>query len=372
MNHVNIWAVNLGFLVKLKRPPKVNQDGSKTLRVYCATYKKSSRIPDDISSAMAEGAESQACSANGSVAKSERKIHSQCSSSMKSERFESMSSCSHVRCCQFGLTFKADPATDCWLLYQEYSKEKMTHSHRLEQDTYANIREYVQLYTDKVRSLTELKELIYEKFGLEYTLNQISYFQGRWTAEAYIIEKQEANLQDDEFGQLIKLLKKNAADFLDYDYDASEGNLRFLFYASTKMREMYLRSSDIVFINKRLTMNRFNRPIMLWFTVTATGHSQLVALTMYEKEEIGFFQRVAKCFLRAMHNVVPQTIIIERQLKLCQALKDVMPTSQVLFCYFHILRTLKSQYAFLEKDRPDEFKILTDLPVIDRTSEFEK
>lgn len=24
MNHVNIWAVNLGFLVKLKRPPKVN------------------------------------------------------------------------------------------------------------------------------------------------------------------------------------------------------------------------------------------------------------------------------------------------------------------------------------------------------------
>jgi len=50
----------------------------------------------------------------------------------------------------------------------------------------------------------------------------------------------------------------------------------------------------------------------------------------------------------------------------------MMPTSQVLFCYFHILRTLKSQYAFLEKERPDEFKILTDLPIIDRTSEFDK
>ena len=49
-----------------------------------------------------------------------------------------------------------------------------------------------------------------------------------------------------------------------------------------------------------------------------------------------------------------------------------MPTSQVIFCYFHILRTLKSQYAFLEKERPEEFKILTDLPIIDRTSEFEK
>ena len=36
-----MWAVSLGFLVKLKRPPKLNQDGSKTLRVYCASYKKS-------------------------------------------------------------------------------------------------------------------------------------------------------------------------------------------------------------------------------------------------------------------------------------------------------------------------------------------
>lgn len=138
------------------------------------------------------------------------------------------------------------------------------------------------------------------------------------------------------------------------------------------MKETYLRSSDIVFINKRLTTNRFNRPIMMWFSVTSTGHSQLIAFTMYEKEELSFFQRVAKCFLRSMHNVVPQTIIIERQLKLSQALKDMMPTSQVLFCYFHILRTLKSQYAFLEKERPDEFKILTDLPIIDRTSEFDK
>lgn len=169
MNHVNIWAVNLGFLVKLKRPPKVNQDGSKTLRVYCASFKKSKPLPDDVLD------ESQPCSANQSVAKSDVRP-SQCSSSIKSERFECSSVSSHIRCCSFGLTFKADPATDCWLLYQEYSKEKMTHSHRLEQATYANIREYVQLYTDKVRSLTELKELIYEKFGLEYTLNQISYF----------------------------------------------------------------------------------------------------------------------------------------------------------------------------------------------------
>ena len=76
-------------------------------------------------------------------------------------------------------------------MYQEYHKEQMMHTHQLEVATYANIREYIGQYTDKVRSLTELKELIYERFGLEYTLNQISYFRGKWTAEAFISAKTE-------------------------------------------------------------------------------------------------------------------------------------------------------------------------------------
>lgn len=49
-----------------------------------------------------------------------------------------------------------------------------------------------------------------------------------------------------------------------------------------------------------------------------------------------------------------------------------MHQSNVLFCYFHILRTLKTQYAFLEKDRPDEYKLITDLPVIETTDSFDE
>lgn len=95
------------------------------------------------------------------------------------------------RCCNFALTFKSDPNTDCWLLYQEYGKEQMLHLHRLEWETFQDIREYVAEYTDKVRSLVEMKDLIYEKFGFEYTINQINYFKGKWTAEALLIQKDQ-------------------------------------------------------------------------------------------------------------------------------------------------------------------------------------
>ena len=93
------------------------------------------------------------------------------------------------KCCNFALTFKSNPKTDCWLLYQEFSREQMCHSHCLELETFNDIRTYVTQYTDKVRSLVEMKDMIYEKFGLEYTINQISYFKGKWTAEAMLFAK---------------------------------------------------------------------------------------------------------------------------------------------------------------------------------------
>jgi len=92
---------------------------------------------------------------------------------------------------------------------------------------------------------------------------------------------------------------------------------------------------------------------------------------MYEREEAYYFTRVSKCFMDQMDAQAPKTIIIERQLKLHQALKECCPTSNVLFCYYHILKTLKTQYAFLEREKPDEFKMLTDLPIIDTVAEFE-
>jgi len=103
LEHVNIWAVNLGFLVKLKRPPKFNQDGSKTLRVYCATFKKSKPLPAGL------------FSLNGSTVKQDEETQKQASES------------NAPRCCNFALTFKSEPNTDCWLLYQEYGKDQMMH-----------------------------------------------------------------------------------------------------------------------------------------------------------------------------------------------------------------------------------------------------
>ena len=119
--HVNVWAVSLGFLVKLKRPPKVNQDGSKTLRVYCASFKKSKPLDEDASIVASQTVsrcgttiktntdeqllppQSQAPSMIGSGTQSVS------SNLTKTEEMILKPLQLGVRCCNFGLTFKSDP-----------------------------------------------------------------------------------------------------------------------------------------------------------------------------------------------------------------------------------------------------------------------
>ena len=152
----------------------------------------------------------------------------------------------------------------------------MRHSHKLEKKQYDSIRDYIQEYNSKVKSLGELKSLVNNKFGNEYNNNQISYFKGKWQGDAINIDK-EAN-SETECANLVRMLKKNSSndgDFFELEYDANEKNyLSFLFYSTGRMKETFLKTSgDLVFINKRFSQNRFKRPLLMFFTVSNTGKS---------------------------------------------------------------------------------------------------
>lgn len=131
----------------------------------------------------------------------------------------------------------------------------MRHSHKLEKRKYDSVRDYVQAYREKVKTLSELKDLIYSKFGLQYTLNQITFLGGKWNGEAVVVEK-ESNAEN-ECSNLVKALKKMCLtedDIIETEYTGGEKNiLDFMFYSNQKMKECYLKHSDVIFINKRFT-----------------------------------------------------------------------------------------------------------------------
>lgn len=253
VDKINLWSVNLGFLMKLRRPPKMNADGSKTMRVYCSSQKKES--------------------------------DEKCAESKKDVKNpESDAKFKECTNCPFALTFKLEERQGQWLLYQEYSQSSMTHNHTLDKLKYQSIRDYIGQYTIQIKSLSELKDLIFAKFGLEYSLNQIHYFQGQWQQESMIQNsgRNEEPSSDDTIN-FVRLLKKYRDDHLFVEYDKSKkGGIDTVFYSSLRMKETYLRNNDILFINKRLAANRFGKSLVLFLTVSSTGRSNVVAVALIE------------------------------------------------------------------------------------------
>lgn len=117
----------------------------------------------------------------------------------------------------------------------------MRHSHRLEKKQYSSIKDYIKDYNNKLKSLGDLKNIMFSKHGYDYNLSNISLCKGKWTSEAVVVER-ESN-SENEIANLIKLLKRNSGnenDFLEIEYDSNDQNyLSFLFYSTAKMKDTF-------------------------------------------------------------------------------------------------------------------------------------
>lgn len=69
-----------------------------------------------------------------------------------------------------------------------------------------------------------------------------------------------------------------------------------MFYSSLRMKETYLRNNDVLFINKRLSVNRFGKSLVLFLTVSATGRSNVVGIALIEQEDQRYFQKICLQF----------------------------------------------------------------------------
>lgn len=164
----------------------------------------------------------------------------------------------------------------------------MTLPHPLEKRRFADIRAYISKYTQQIKSLSELRDMINRQFGIDYTLNQINYFQGKTGGVPESNMKEDSS--SDEALNFVRLLKKYKEDHLYVEYDPTKaGNIDVMFYSSLKMKENYLKNRDILFINKRLSQNRFGKSLVLFLTVSPNGRSLVVAFALIDKEEPKYF-----------------------------------------------------------------------------------
>ncbi|CDW79176.1 UNKNOWN [Stylonychia lemnae] len=123
-----LWAVQLGFQVKLRRSPKYNKDGSSTLRLYCTKMQQ----PNSKGQNQQQNSQNQ-----NQKAKAES--------------------------CQFAISFRFDPQNLIWLVYDQFDAYKFSHNHAIQVFDLSNIRP-VQTLPDqsKLNLLVKKEQLTQE------------------------------------------------------------------------------------------------------------------------------------------------------------------------------------------------------------------
>ena len=300
----NEWAKGLGFSLKMKRSPKDNADGSKTLRIYWWRHGGSGR-----------------------------------------------------GYWKFAITFKFDEGKEFWLLYQEYNKSQFIHNHACnENESEGGIRSFIHNYSKKVKNISKLTELVNDTYGTTLNDNHIKH-------ETDKEENKDDQNNSDEVYKLIELLKRKTKedDCLEISKNLERKNkVGRIFWWNEEMRNKYLAFRDIVFINKRITKNRFGMPMFLIYVVTSEGYNHLVGFWLMDKEDKDGFKFALEHFRDYMAGKAPKLIIIERHLVLHNSLKEVYPETQILYDPWHLHKSLIKQFG----DSGDEFvKKLPDLPL---------
>ncbi|CAI2381914.1 unnamed protein product [Moneuplotes crassus] len=310
----NEWAKPLGFVLKMKRSPKENLDGSKTLRIYCCE----------------PGAEGKGY-------------------------------------CKFGVTFRFDESKAFWLVYQEYNQSQFIHNHPckaiVKKDV--NMKSFMKNYSKKVSSITKLDELLNETYKPE---------DEDQTKHAKNSTEEEIACQED-LSELIKLLKRKTMedDVLEIVHNKKDSSkLDLLLWSTEEMRNKYLAFRDIVYVNRRFLKSRFGLSMFLIYVITSNGTNQIVAFCLLRKDDDKIYKILLEKFKDYMFEKTPKTMLIERQLLLSQVMQKVYPKTRVLFDPWHLQKSLERQFEGLDDHiykQASDLPLETDAKVVDQMIE---
>jgi hypothetical protein len=202
-----------------------------------------------------------------------------------------------------------------------------------------------------VQNISKLNELVSETFE---------------NSHSKVIKQEHPDSSDSSSEDLVKLVellrrKTKEDDSLCITKNPQKSHkVGNLFWTTEEMRNKYLAFRDIVFINKRVSRNRFGMPMFLIYVVTSEGFNHLVGFCLLDKDEESCYKWALERFAEYMAGKAPKMVIIERQMALCKEVKDVFEKTTVLFDPWHLHKALLKQFENMEDAN---LKELIELPL---------
>ncbi|CAG8824579.1 583_t:CDS:2, partial [Cetraspora pellucida] len=155
-----------------------------------------------------------------------------------------------------------------------------------------------------------------------------------------------------------KLLNKKEADpwwYVQVDWNPNSKCLRRLFYMSPDQIERWLEYCDVVLNNNTSATNHYEIALSLFLVVDNHLSSRLVAQALTDDETKETHSWILQQIKKATHDAIPQVIFTDADPALVAAIRDEFPTTNALYCMFHIAQNIAFNLKNHLKDQYDKF-----------------
>jgi hypothetical protein len=133
-------------------------------------------------------------------------------------------------------------------------------------------------------------------------------------------------------------------------------DLYAIFYQNEKMKEMYDRYPDILFVDTTYCLNNIKYPALAMVVQDENGQSLPVCFIIIAYERNSLLDKFFKMFVQINEIYARKTIaiMIDKDLIEDDMLSKNFPGASILYCFWNVFKTLKKNYG----NSSDEFQVL--------------
>jgi hypothetical protein len=121
----------------------------------------------------------------------------------------------------------------------------------------------------------------------------------------------------------------------------TDGELQAVCWQTSMMKEKYRKFGHVLFVDSTYKLNIERFPLLVFLVEDGVGCGVPVLFSFVQHETANILTSVLKWFCEQNDISITNVIVVDKDIKLLNVLKDFFQQSTVLLCLFHVLRYIR-------------------------------
>ena len=168
----------------------------------------------------------------------------------------------------------------------------------------------------------------------------------------YQLNKNTKKYRDSDAQILLETLEKNEFIFRYQieDLNEEECRLKLVSFTNSKMRALYTKFNDVVFLDSTLNTNVYKMPLVLASVVDENGKNNIIFVSFLPDETKQSYEILFTHFIE-LFSIYPKTIVTDFDKAIVNIIDEKLKDSTHFLCHWHLKLNISKNLGWLNNKR---------------------